>query len=65
MAVKGCLLTSDVYNNNIRSNLLDILKRNADVRLRVEEVKKLISARNNHLTNLTAAFIEFQIRDSS
>jgi hypothetical protein len=54
-------LTTDINNNNVRPNLLNIFIRDYIVWLIVKEIKKFVSARNNQRAYLSAAFIEFQI----
>ena len=57
--------TANIHNNDIRSDLFDVLIRNTVIRIRVKKITEFITARHDHLTYFTAAFIKFKITDSS
>lgn len=58
-------LTADINNNNIGPDFLNVFIGYDIVRFIVEEVEKLIPARDDKGTYLPAAFIKFQIADFS
>jgi len=59
------LSVTDIHDNNVWPDLLDILVGNAVIRLGVKKIAELVSARYNHLADLAAALVKLQIVNSS
>ena len=55
------ILTLDVHDDNIRTNLPDVFIGNAVVRFAAQKVQELVSVWNKQLADLTAAFIKFKV----
>lgn len=51
----------NVNQNDIRTNLFDILIGNHDIRLTVEKIQHLITPRNHDLTDTAAALVKLQV----
>lgn len=56
---------ADIYDNDIRTDLLNIFIGDTDIRLSAEDVKEFISAVDEYFAYLSAALVKFQIGNSS
>lgn len=53
--------TANVNQNDVRTYLADVLKRNYNIRLTVQKTQYPVISRNHDLTDAAAARIELQI----
>ena len=51
----------DIHQDDIRSDLLDILIGDHDIRLRMQKRKEPVTSRDDDLADTSAAFIDLQI----
>ena len=51
----------DIHQDDIRSDLLDILIRDHDIRLRMQKRKEPVTPRDDDLADTSAALIDLQI----
>ena len=52
---------ANVNQNDVRSYLADVLKRDHNIRLTVQKAQNPVIARNHDLTDTSTAWIKFQI----
>ena len=59
------MLAAYIDDNDIRSDLPDVLVGYDNVRFRTEDIDKFISAGNDDLADLSAAMVKFKVGDSA
>lgn len=57
----SCLLAAYINDDDIRSDLPDVLVGDDNVRIGTEDIEKFISAGNDDLADLSAAMVKFKI----
>lgn len=58
------ILTADIHDDDIRTNLFNIFIRDTDIRLGAKDIKEFIAAVDKYFADLSAALVKFQIRNS-